>query len=283
MSCDRFNLSLQVAPREAIRLLYISQSRFASDWHSTPHTHNCTELFYCVNGRGRFRLGDKLYSVSTGSFVIVNPMVEHTELSFRENPLEYVVLGVQGIEFLFGSNERYAVLDCRRQHEKMVFLLQSLLGEVSHQQDGYETVCQDLLEVLLYWMVRSSGSISGQRKPEQTGNKDCAAVRRYIDEHYTEPITLDQLSAIGHISKYYLSHIFAREYHVSPINYLINKRIEQSKALLESSDYSLSEISTMMGFSSASFFSQSFHRMAGMSPREYRRETQKAAQPAPEP
>lgn len=52
----RYELNMDVPPREAIRLMYVSKSRFGSDWNSVPHTHSCTEVFYCVDGRGQFNV-----------------------------------------------------------------------------------------------------------------------------------------------------------------------------------------------------------------------------------
>ena len=52
----RYDLNMEVPPREAVRLLYISKSRFGGDWRSVPHTHACTEMFYCVSGRGQFNI-----------------------------------------------------------------------------------------------------------------------------------------------------------------------------------------------------------------------------------
>lgn len=46
----RYELNMDVPPREAIRLMYVSKSRFGGDWNSVPHTHSCTEVFYCVDG-----------------------------------------------------------------------------------------------------------------------------------------------------------------------------------------------------------------------------------------
>lgn len=41
----RYDLNMDVPPREALRLLYVSKSRFGEDWNSGPHTHSCTEVF----------------------------------------------------------------------------------------------------------------------------------------------------------------------------------------------------------------------------------------------
>ena len=103
MSTQRFDIQHAPAPRESFRLLYISKSRFGGDWNSTTHTHSCTELFYCLSGEGQFYLAGQLFPVKPDDMVIVNPQVEHTELSLNASPLEYIVLGVAGIEILFGK------------------------------------------------------------------------------------------------------------------------------------------------------------------------------------
>src|SRR5699024_3394180 len=86
-----------------------------------------------------------------------------------------------------------------------------------------------------------------------------------------ESITLDQLAELAHINKYYLVHAFRKAYGTSPINYLISRRIQESRFLLTNSNHSLSQIARILGFSSLSYFSQSFHRTEGVSPMEYRK------------
>ncbi|MFR5782640.1 MAG: helix-turn-helix transcriptional regulator [Oscillospiraceae bacterium] len=85
------------------------------------------------------------------------------------------------------------------------------------------------------------------------------------------------LSELVHVNKYYMVHSFTKEYGISPINYLISRRIEESKYLLSDTDHSLSQISHMLGFSSPSYFSQSFRRLEGMSPMEFRRSSRSRA------
>ena len=85
-----------------------------------------------------------------------------------------------------------------------------------------------------------------------------------------ETLTLEQLAEEAHMNKYYLSHTFKREYGVSPINYLISRRIEESKYLLAETDLSMSHIAQLLGFSSLSYFSQVFRKTQASSPLEYR-------------
>ena len=118
MSTQRFVIRHAPAPRESFRLLYISKSRFGGDWNSTTHTHSCTELFYCLSGEGQFYLAGQLFPVKPDDMVIVNPQVEHTELSLNASPLEYIVLGVANMEFLFNNGaSSYAIFNCRENRE----------------------------------------------------------------------------------------------------------------------------------------------------------------------
>lgn len=273
MSSERFDISFSPAPREAVRLLYISKSRFGGDWHSLLHTHTCSELFYCLSGQGQFNIEGTLYPVNPDDMVIVNPQVEHTETSLNSNPLEYIVLGVEGIEFLFcDTNAPYAVLNCQADRERIRFLLQCLLQEIDLNADGCETVCTDLLNTLLIWLVRSTSLQLRTCEPAHVRTKECVAIKRYLDENFRENTSLDQLADMVHINKYYLAHTFQKEYGISPITYLMQRRIAESKYLLGNTDHSLSQIASMLGFSSLSYFSQCFHKAENMSPTAYRKQ-----------
>ena len=272
MSNTRYDLPALEKNLSTARLLYVTSSRFGADWHSTMHVHACTELFYCLRGIGEFNLAGKVQPVGGDDLIIVNANIEHTESSLINNPLEYIVLGVDGVDFEFHNeaDEAFSILNCRDVHEEIVFYLHELLHEVENEPEGWQRVCQNLLEALVVKLMRHthfSLSITSGRR----GNKECAAARRYIDEHYAENITLDFLAEYAHVNKYYLVHSFSKEYGISPINYLIDRRIRESKYMLDNTDHSLSRIAHVLGFSSPSYFSQSFRKLEGVSPMEYRK------------
>lgn len=270
--------------RNKVKLLYVSTAKYGGDWHSTLHTHACTEIFYVVGGSGKFNIEGKLLPVTTDDMVIVNPNVEHTEVSYNKRPLEYIVLGVEGLEYSAGedADERWFMTNLQNAREALLHALREMLREIEFKAVGYELICQDLLEVLILRLMRHAGlqflpTKTEHRKPGSKPSKECAAVRHYIDNHFKENINLDMLSELVHVNKYYMVHSFTKEYGISPINYLISRRIEESKYLLSDTDHSLSQISHMLGFSSPSYFSQSFRRLEGMSPMEFRRSSRSRA------
>lgn len=270
--------------RNKVKLLYVSTAKYGGDWHSTLHTHECTEIFYVVGGSGKFNIEGNLLPVTTDDMVIVNPNVEHTEVSYNKRPLEYIVLGVEGLEYSAGedADERWFMTNLQNAREALLHALREMLREIEFKAVGYELICQDLLEVLILRLMRHAGlqflpTKTEHRKPGRKPSKECAAVRHYIDNHFKENINLDMLSELVHVNKYYMVHSFTKEYGISPINYLISRRIEESKYLLSDTDHSLSQISHMLGFSSPSYFSQSFRRLEGMSPMEFRRSSRSRA------
>ena len=278
MSNSRYDLEQGgVAPldRSSTRLLYVSTAKYGGDWHSLLHTHTCTEIFYVVGGMGKFRIEELTLSVAVDDMVIVNPNVEHTEVSFNASPLEYIVMGVEGLEFAAGENgdDRYRLVNCGGGREDTLYYLRAMLTEIENKASGYDLVCQALLEVLVVRLMRRTDFSLTPTTPGTRTSKECVAVRRYIDSHFKESLSLDVLAEVAHVNKYYLVHTFSKEYGISPINYLISRRIAESKHLLSETDHSLSQISHMLGFSSPSYFSQSFRKLEGISPMEYRRQS----------
>lgn len=260
--------------RGSAKLLNAASAKYGGDWHSVPHTHNYMELFYIVDGKGQFLIQDQLYPVDASNLVIINPNVIHTEISLNAQPLEYIVLGIDGIELStsVNSNGQFSILG-HFESAEISGCLRNILRELEQKNTGYEDICQAYMEILVIRLMRNTALTVPTEPQVVSGNRQCAAVKRYIDLHFKETLTLEQLAEESHINKYYLSHAFKREYGVSPINYMINKRIEESKYLLAETDLSLSQIAQLLGFSSLSYFSQVFRRTQSVTPMEYRKNT----------
>jgi len=93
---------------------------------------------------------------------------------------------------------------------------------------------------------------------------------QYIQEHYTEKVTLDEVAREVYLSSAYFSKIFKEEMKISFKNYLNSLRIDKSKVLLSNSDIQLIEIAGMVGYEDQSYFSKVFKKLTGISPGKYR-------------
>lgn len=97
-------------------------------------------------------------------------------------------------------------------------------------------------------------------------------VKEYLDEHFTEKITLDELSEQFFINKYYLTRIFKDTYGSTISHYVLTKRITRAKQLIRFSDMTMDEIAETVGMNDANYFSRAFRKVEGISPTEYQKQ-----------
>lgn len=270
-----FAPSRETLPRRPMTLRNVASATYGGDWHSIPHTHSYTELFYIVGGDGQFQIGNHLFPVQAHQLVVVNPGIIHTEVGYESHPLEYIVLGIEGLELTIpGSGEMQYCIYSFPEHNDVLTCMQNVLQEMQERGPEYQTLCLAYMDIVMVQLMRNASVTVSQTQSRFPANRQCASVRQYIDQHYKENITLDLLAQKVSINKYYMAHAFKREYGVSPINYLIACRIREGKRLLSETDLSLSQIASVLGFSSSSYFSQSFRNAEGTSPTEYRKANQ---------
>ena len=252
------------------RLLYVTYAHYSREWRSQIHSHTCSEMFFINGGNGAFLIREGRFPVAINDLVVVDPGVPHTETSQNGSPMEYVVLGVEGLEAAPGGSG-YALLHLFAE-DAVAGCLRTLIQESREPRPGCDEICQRLLEVILLRLRRRDDFTMSGTAPSVPGiSRECSLVRQYIDNHFKENLSLGQLAELAHVNKYYLAHAFRREFNTSPISYLISRRIQESRFLLAETDHTLSQIAQILGFSSLSYFSQSFRRLEGMSPMEYRR------------
>lgn len=110
--------------------------------------------------------------------------------------------------------------------------------------------------------------------PESPDNSMTETIRRsisYIREHVGDDISLSDLAEDANLSVYYYSHCFKAVTGVSPIDYVINTRIERAKILLIRTDLPVSEIAYRVGYSSSGSLINLFKKHEGMSPNKFRK------------
>ena len=276
MSNEMVSISSSAGSRSDFQLRYISISKYEGDWHSLPHTHQFTELFYVLHGEGVFYIENEKVPVKTDDLIIINPNVEHTEKTFPNNPMEYIVFGVEGLAFSFTEQDQaygrgYSFYSYGSDKNQFINFAQLMMHEFQDKKPGFEKVCHGLLEVLLVYISRKQ-KLSVISESSFQLSKECAIAKRYIDTNYAQDITLDSLAEITHINKFYLAHSFTECIGQSPISYLTERRLAACKELLSSSNLTVTQIATSAGFSSQSYFSQIFNKKVGMSPRQYRKQ-----------
>ena len=278
MSNERYLMMESDIKSLSFQLESITKSKYDSDWHSTLHTHPFTELFYVVDGKGEFNIQGQRFPVKANDFVIINPQVEHTELSSPDEPLEYIVLGINGLSFsnltpVSEGGHPFSFFNLRDEQKDILRYLNAMVQEATSQSMSYELVCHNLLEILLIKILRHQHfdlEVGKQGK----ATKDISFIKHYLETYYHESIQLEDLASMTHLSRFYISHSFKKEIGMSPMEYLIDIRIKESKILLRTTNYSISQVADIVGFTTPTYFSKQFRKSTGISPTDYREQFQ---------
>lgn len=273
MSNFRYSFPAEMTPRFNFNPLYISTSKYEGEWQYTLHTHHFSEIFYITSGKGEFQINDVRLSVKENDFLIINPHISHTEYSDEVFPLEFIAIGIEDISFEFDpklKEQNYALYNYGEPKENLNHILKLLKSETTQQKLYFELVCKNLIEMFLIYLVRKQ-HLTINPSFDTKMSKECGIAKRYIDSNYMKNITLDLLAEITHMNKFYLVHSFTKYTGLSPINYLTHKRIQIAQDLLSSTDFSISQIASHVGFSSQSYFSQVFRKTLNMTPVHYRK------------
>ena len=92
----------------------------------------------------------------------------------------------------------------------------------------------------------------------------------YIDANYDKPVTLADIARASHLSVSRLAHVFKEQMGITLIDYLTDVRIERAKQLLLATDQSCTEICFQAGYNNQSYFTRTFKKLAGVTPRQFR-------------
>lgn len=270
MSNHRFNIENNEQLEMHFRLLSITDSKYENDWNSYMHTHRYTEIFYIKNGKGHMQIENEIFPISANSLVIISPQVLHTEYSDPTDPLDYYVLGVDCLKLNMKNKDEFLHL---REPSSAPFICQcfeNIHREMQDKKEGYAHICQHYLAILILYFSRKN-NISYEVANNSNSGHEFHKIKRFIDYNYQDKITLDSLAKNCSFSKFYLSHRFCELYGKSPIAYLNDVRLSAAKDLLLSTNLSIEEIASSIGFSSACYLSQSFRKKYNMSPNHFRK------------
>ena len=108
------------------------------------------------------------------------------------------------------------------------------------------------------------------RLSKERFNGDIYKVKRYIDKHYNENLTLKKIASKFYMNPVYLGQLFKKTYGVYFKDYLLEVRIEKAKQILRQTDMRIYEVAEKVGFGSPDYFVTQFEKMEGSTPSKYR-------------
>lgn len=128
----------------------------------------------------------------------------------------------------------------------------------------------DQVIFLSFLQTQLQGLFSQSAVPMQDTVDVCAQIRKDIQIHFSEPISLATLAKKYYRNPSYLSRAFKARYNVSIVSFLTEVRVEQAKILLKTTDYRISKIAGIVGYPDEKYFCRVFKKTCGLSPNDYR-------------
>ena len=240
------------------------------------HSHDYHEIVLCISGTGYVEIGGMHYSVSPGALCIYNQGSPHCE--YYENGSNYFFQfsseDIQGVgpKLIIPPDIPPVLYVDERDRNKIKTLLDMLWEEISRKELGHKDICLLLSHHVMILIIRKIIALYPYyfQKKRTMSDSHADEIRSWLDEHFTVKLSLEQIAKTFFLSPGYVSHIFKKSYGMPIMSYVTAKRLEHAKELLTKTEYSVSRISAMCGYSDLSQFCRYFKLQTGLSPASFR-------------
>lgn len=260
----------------------ISASKIDSYYTDHPrvlHKHNdMLELLFVRSGTGVYIIDETRYPIKQGDIILCNAGMLHDEDPSCSKDLNTYSIAitdvhVKGLPTNHLIEEGYSPVfpagECADMIESLMSMIHSLLA--CNPEGSLET-CHHLTLALLsklLLVIRKYCDMAGDTVHTRT-DIIVAQVKSYINTHFDEPFTLQDISEAIRISPYHLSHVFKAQTGYSPMQYTLRRRLGEAQTLLITTKMSITEISVAVGVGNPCHFNTMFSKNIGMTPSKYR-------------
>lgn len=248
------------------------------------HHHDFYEVYFFLSGNVQYNIESRSYLLTPGDILLISPMELHQPV-FHDDQKDYerIVLWInqrflselsppdQDLTACFDSTlpgHTNLLRPTNAQRQLLSFQLERLTQETQAQDNYSALTALTYLAQILISLNRLAISASQSNDNRSVPDSVVYGVLAYINEHYSEDLTLDHLANRFFISKYHLSREFGRIVGTSVHRYLIQKRLAMAKQMM-SSGMSSSEVYQQCGFGDYSNFYRAFKAEYQITPKEF--------------
>lgn len=247
------------------------------------HWHTSLEIIMPIDNIYTVYCNDEVYVLKEGDILFISPGVLH-RLTSPDSGRRYIIIA--DLSQLDSMNEfkslaaiLYPVVyvtsdNSSKIYERLQRLIYSIASEYESESLYRDTVIYSKLISIFSIIGRNyaAGKIPQQENSlKQIENSQIfLSICSYINDHFHENITLEQVADQAGFSKFYFSRIFKQYADISFYQYLNRKRIMHAASLLMEPDITISEVARRCGFESISAFIRMFKIHKGCKPSEFR-------------
>lgn len=247
------------------------------------HHHDFYEIYMLLRGSVSYTVENRIFHMRAGDLMLISPLELHqARVDSNDEPYERIVLWVDRGYLESLSSPHTSLTRCFDTtipgHTNLLRLpgatgaplrttVDKLCALKASKDYGSDLLAQSALMELLVGLNRAAAD-RGDARPVGTSDQVVDAVLHYINEHYSEPLTLDQLSEKFFISKYHLLRKFDAQVGTTVHRYILQKRLLNAKQLL-AGGVPPNEVCQYCGFGDYANFYRAFRAEYNQTPRQY--------------
>ncbi|MBQ7930243.1 MAG: helix-turn-helix transcriptional regulator [Clostridia bacterium] len=229
------------------------------------------QLLISVAGTGVVTVEEKTFDLPAGTGFYLGCGVDYhySPAGHEQWLVDWVTFGItaDGLRGSLFTGQNYARLEVSRP-DLLHNTFRQMFDALSLDRDYGGFTASSMLYTMLIDLNRNVSEIPAAAVCR---NPAIQSVLEYIENHYAEEITLDNLcDAAGGLSEQYLCRLFKSTVGQRPIEFILRKRIDTARAYLDKTDLPISDIAVKCGFHNTSYFYRNFKKFTGTSPLTYR-------------
>lgn len=236
-------------------------------YHIDREESDVTVIEYVYKGTGSLRVGESMYHPGPGDVYILTERSDHAYRSDAANPWTKIFVNLKGTAVPM-------LIQAFRLHKKVVYsdcwalaaIFEEILSVVKKNLPVEDTMEQCGMLVMKLLSRLCEHEARDQRIPDEA-----QAMKRFIDNHYQQNLSMDEISASIYRSNDYSNKLFKRYYGITPYAYYLDIKMANAKSLLQRTSLSIKQIADRLGYKSDQYFSKQFHKYVGMTASQYRK------------
>lgn len=240
--------------------MYIStlfSFRYAKDWSIEQFAANTHELIYFISGSGEVTIDGEKFQYSPNYVLFMESDKPRDQVAFEET--YYICIRFTGS--MDDLSVKSNCVTCKNNRIYQIF--KNIADEYRQKNIGYYEICNLNIMEILHVINRLSS--------DDSNVNTILEIIKEIDENHNFSKSVEEMANSTHYSYDYFRHRFKSVTGKSPMQYIIDSKIEHACKMLEGQHLNCTEIAYLLGFSSSSQFSRSFKKKLGVSPSVYKK------------
>ncbi|CAH1210762.1 HTH-type transcriptional activator RhaS [Paenibacillus plantiphilus] len=252
------------------------------------HWHEELQMTLVTKGKLTIQINGIDYDLKAGQAIFINKSVlhivshlthdgEYVSFNFPEKLLAFYSDSIMEKSFVLPYTNSFILsLEIKGDEEWQNQVLQILwdMREEFEKKKAWGWQYKVSIKTVQLWLILISNiSLSSEEssKHNRRQQERLQVMLSFIHQNYSDPVTLKEIADAAHLSVSECTRSFKKSIHMTPYDYLVKYRIKRSCELLESTEYTITEIARRIGFNHVNHFIQSFKKHCNRTPKEFRK------------